>query len=310
MAPGIGASGVMGIALEVTPGTYVAPTKYVPFSSESLQWQQETGFRRAIRKSPDVTYAVPGNSHVEGDIEMDITEDVLPFFMMASRLDVVKTGAGPNYVYTGTPTAVAIPAKTLSITLVRNGIVFGYVGCVVGSYTFGVDDGTLTYTPTIFARDEAVQSAPTETWPTTTPYGMGQYSIEIPTASAVTDTDTFEFQVEDNAEPAFRLKSTGRSPQFIKYGEREVTMSLERDFESRTDYDAFKALTAQSITLTASKGANNSISLLAPVAVKDSYEVGLDGQGDLVRASIEYQNLVGPSTPAYTLIAKTQENIV
>jgi hypothetical protein len=310
MAPGIGASGVMGIALETVAGTYTAPTKYVPFSSESLQWQQETGFRRAIRKSPDVTYAVPGNSHVEGDIELDITEDVLPFFMMASRLDVVKTGAGPNYVYTGTPTAVAIPAKTLSITLVRNGIVFGYVGCVVGSYTFGVDDGTLTYTPTIFARDEAVQSAPTETWPTTTPYGMGQYSIEIPTASAVTDTDTFEFQVEDNAEPAFRLKSTGRSPQFIKYGEREVTMSLERDFESRTDYDAFKALTAQSITLTASKGANNSISLLAPVAVKDSYEVGLDGQGDLVRASIEYQNLVGPSTPAYTLIAKTQENIV
>jgi hypothetical protein len=309
MAFGIGAGGIMGIALETVVGTYAAPIKYVPFRSESLQYQQETGFRRAIRNSPDVTYAVPGNSHVEGDIELDITEDVLAYFMNASRMDAVKTGAGPNYVYTGTPNANAVPAKTLSITISRNGAVFGYTGCIVGQFAFGIDDGTLTYTASIVGMDEASQSAPTATWPTTTPYGMGQYSIEVPTASAVTDTDTFEFTVNDNAEPQYRLKSTGRAAQFVKFGEREVSLSLERDFQTRTDYDAFKAMTAQSITLTASKGANNSISILAPVAIKDTYEVNLDGQGDLVRAAIEYQNLVGPSTAAYTLTAKTQENI-
>jgi hypothetical protein len=138
---------------------------------------------------------------------------------------------------------------------------------------------------------------------------MGQYSIEIPTATPVTDTDTFEFQVEDNAEPQYRLKSTGRAAQFVKFGEREVTLSLERDFQTRTEYDAFKALTSTSITLTASKGANNSISILVPATIRDTYEVNLDGQGDLVRASVEFQCLVGPSTPAYTLVAKTQENI-
>lgn len=309
MAVGIGAGGLLGIALETVSGTYTAPTKYVPFREESINYGQATGFRRAIRKSPDVTYAVPGDSHVEGDLEVDITEDVLPYFMMASRMDVVKTGAGPNYVYTGTPTAVATPVKTLSLTIERNGAVFGYVGCVVGQFSFGIDDGTLTYSASIVGRDEASQSAPTPSWPTTTPYGMGQYSIEIPTASAITVVDTFEFTVNDNAEPQFRLKSTGRAADFIKYGEREVSLSLERDFENRTDYDAFKALTAQSITLTASKGANNNISILAPVSVKDTYEINLSGQGDLVRGGVEYQNLVGPATAAYTLVAKTQENI-
>jgi hypothetical protein len=251
---------------------------------------------------------VPGNAHVEGDIEMDITEDVLPYFMNASRMDVVKSGT-TNFTYVGTPNSNATPAKTMSITIVRNGVVFGYTGCVVGSFTFGLDDGTMTYQASIVGNDEATQSSPTATWPTTTPYGMGQYDIQIPTASSVTDADTFEFKVEDNAEPQYRLKNPGRGANFIKYGEREVTLSVERDFQTRADYDAFKALTAQTITLVASKGTNNKITILTPVSVKDTYEVSLNGQGDLVRAAIDYQCLVGPATAAYTLTVLTQENV-
>jgi hypothetical protein len=155
MAYGVGAGGILGISLETTSGTYVAPVKFIPFNNESLMYQQDTNFRRAIRQSPDVTYAVPGNAHVEGDIEMDATEDVVTWFMYASRMDVVKTGAGPNYVYTGTPNSNATPAKTASITIVRNGVVFGYTGCVVGSFTFGLDDGTMTYNVSIQGNDEA-----------------------------------------------------------------------------------------------------------------------------------------------------------
>jgi hypothetical protein len=310
MGYGVGAGGIMGIALETVSGTYLAPTKFVPFNSESLQFQQETNFRRAIRNSPDVTFAVPGNAHTEGDVEMDAFDDILPYFMTASRMTVVKTGAGPNYVYTGTPNADAVPAKTMSITIVRNGVVFGYTGCVVGSFSFGIDEGTLTYTASIVGADEAVQSAPTPTWPTTTPFGAGQYDIQIPTATPVTDVDTFEFTVEDNAEPQFRLKNPGRGANFVKFGEREVTLSLEKDFQTRVEYDAFKALTAQSITLTATKGTNNNVGITVPVALKDTYEVNLDSQGDLVRANIEYQCLVGPATAAYTLVVKSQENIV
>jgi len=306
MAIGVGASGVLGVALEAVSGTYLAPVKFVPFNSESLMYQQETNFRRAIRNSPDVNYAVPGNAHVEGDIEMDATEDVVVWFMYASRMTVVKSGT-TNLTYTGTPNANATPAKTMSITIVRNGVVFGYSGCVVGSFTFGIDDGTLTYNVSIVGNDEATQSNPTVTWPTTTPYGMGQYDIQIPTSSSVLDTDTFEFQVEDNAEPNYRLKNPSRGAQFIAFGEREVTLSLERDFQDRTDYDAFKAMTAQSITLVATKGTNNKITILTPVSLKDTYEVSLSSQGDVVRASIEYQCLIGPATAAYTLTVQTQE---
>jgi hypothetical protein len=308
MAVGIGGSGIMGLAVETVAGTYVAPTKFFPFNTESLTSTQATTWRRPIRQSVDVLGAVPGNFHVEGDLEMEALEDVMVYFMVATRAAVVKTGTTPNFIYTYTPTAAAIPTKTLSLTVVRNGITFGFTGCVVGSFVFAINDGLLNFNCTIVGRDEASQSLPTPTWPTTTPFGAGQYSIEIPTGTPVLDTDNFEFEVEDNAEPQFRLKTPGRGAQFIKYGERNSTMTMERDFEARTDFDAYKALTAQSITLTATKGANNSISLLAPVAIKDTYEVNNGGQGDLVRASISYQNILDSTGKSYQIVIKTQED--
>lgn len=309
MAPGIGASGIMGVALETVSGTYTAPTKFFPFMSESLVTPQETVWRRPIRQTADILGAVPGNFHMEGDISFEALEDVVLYFLMASRTDVEQTGLDPNWVYTITPTSAGVAANTLSITLVRNGIVFGYTGVTTSSFSFSISDGLLMFDVSLMGRDEGVQSAPTPTWTTTTPFGAGMYSVEFPTGTPVVDTDTFEWTVEDNAEPNFRLKSTGRGAQFIKYGERNATMTAERDFDSRTDYDNFKALTSQSVTISATRTANNSISLLAPVAIKDTYEVTAPGQGDLVRASISYQHIVDGTGKSWEITIESQEDL-
>lgn len=308
MPAGIGASGIAGLAIETTPGTYVPPTKFFPFNSEGLVTSQETVWRRPIRQSADILGAVPGNFHMEGDMSLEATEDTVLYFLAASRTSIVKTGTTPNFTYTITPTSAGVANKTLSITLVRNNIVFGYTGVTTSSFTFGVNDGLLTFDVSLMGRDEATAATPTPVWPTSTPYGAGQYSIEFPTGTPVTDTDTFEFACEDNAEPQFRLKNTSRGADFIKYGERNVTLSAERDFIDRTDYDAFKALTAQSVTIAASRGTNNSISILAPVAIKDSYEVTAPGQGDLVRASIAYQCVMDATGKSWQIVLKTQED--
>lgn len=294
----------------LTPGTYVAPTKFFPFNSESLVSTNETVWRRPIRQSADIIGAVAGNYHSEGDLELESLEDVVIYWLIASRTTVVKSGSAPNFTYVVTPTSAATAKKTISLTIVRNGIVFGYVGIVTSSFKFGIDNGLLTFSVSLVGTDEAVQSLPTPTWPTTVPFGAGSYTVEVPTGSTVLDTDTFEFSVEDNAEAQFRLKSTGRGAQFVKYGERASMLNLERDFESRTDYDAFKAVTSQSVTLTASKGANNSIVLLAPVAIKDTYEVNNGGQGDLVRATISYQNIIDGTGKSWQITLKTQEDVI
>jgi len=291
------------------PGVYVPPTKFVPFESENLTSQQSTIWRRPIRQSADVIGAVPGNFHVAGEVNIEYLEDCSVYFLSASRTSIVKSGSAPNFIYTITPTSAATPTRTLSITVVRNGIVFGFVGCVVSSQTMTVSDGILMHNIKIIGRDEAVQSVPTPTWPTTVPFGAGQYSIEIPTATPVTDTDTFDFTIDDTADAQFRLKSTGRGAQFIKYGERKVDLSLERDFDTRTDFDNFKALTSDTMTLTATKGANNSVSVLIPISFKDTYEVHNAGQGELVRAAIKYVGAIDGTGKSYQITLKTQESI-
>lgn len=309
MPLGIGAGGLMGIALEAVAGTYVAPTKYVPFLNETLTFNEDTQFRRPIRESADVIGAVAGNEHAEGDIDMEALEDCLIYFLYASRTEIIKSGSAPNFTYTVTGTNAAVPSETLSITIKRSDQIFGYTGVTVGSFKFGISNGLLTFGVSLVARQEATQSSPTATWPSTVPFGAGQYSIEVPTATPVTDTDTFEWTVEDNAQPNFRLKSTGRGADFVSFGERDVTWTMNRDFLTRADYDLFKAVTSQSITLTASKGANNSISLVTPVSFKETYEVGLSGQGDLNRANIGYRATIDGSGDAYSIIVKTQEDI-
>jgi hypothetical protein len=310
--PGTGAGGFLGVALEETSGTYTAPTKFVPITSESLAFTQDTVWRRPIRQSADIVGAVEGDGRVEGDISMEAFEDVVAVMLQAARTTFTTAGTTPNFTYTFTGSAEAIPTNTLSITVVRNGEVFGYTGCVISSFVFTIDSGQLMFNPTILGRDEAEQGAPVPTWPTgiqTVPYGSGSYSIQIPTATQVFDADGFEFTVDDAAEAQYRLRDDTNGATFVAYGERAVTLSLDRDFEDRADYDAFRALTASSVTLLASKGANNSIQLDIPAAIKDTYEVGLSGQGDLIRASIAYNGVLDSSGKAYTVTVKTQVDL-
>lgn len=310
--PGTGAGGLLGVAHEVTSGTYVAPAYFMPISSESLHYIQDTIWRRPIRQAADIVGAAAGNSRVEGDINAEALEAAVALFLYCARTSQVKTGTTPNFTYTFTGSAVAIPSRTMSITVVRNGQIFGYTGCVVGSYQFTIQDGLLMFNPTILGRDEATQTNPTPVWPTGVPgsvYGAGSYQIQIPTTTQVFDTDNFTFSVDDSPEAQYRLKDTGRGAQFISYGERTTSMTVDRDFETRAEYDSFKALTSQSVTLTATKGTNNSIGIVMPAAIRDTYEVGLSGQGDLIRASVAFNGVLDNTGNAYTITVKCQQDI-
>lgn len=311
MAVGIGGGGFVGVALETTPNIYVAPTKFVPLRGESLKHIQDTQWRRPVRQSVDNLGPVAGNVRIEGECQPEATHDVVPYFLLASRATCVKTGTGP-YTYTFTPNALATPpaGRTLSITVVRNGAVFGYVGCIVTGYTFSVENGQLTMSATILGSDEATQTLPVASWVDIQPYGAGEQGIEIPAASPVTDVSAFSFQVNDNGEAQYRIKNTGRGAEFAKFGERQVTASMTRDFHTRADYDAYKALTSQTFQFKASRSANDEITLTAPAMIKNTYELGLSSQGDLIVANINYEMKYDTTAArAYQIVVKTSENI-
>lgn len=307
MVYGIGGGGVVGLAIEVTPNTWVTPTKFFPINSETLNHTQATIWRRSIRNNVDVYGAVPGNVQIAGDMEFEATEDVVPYFLLASRLTVVKTGT-TNLTYTCTPNANAQASKTLSISIMRNSETFGFVGCVVSSWSLSIQDGVLMMRVSIVGSDEATQIDLVPTYTATAPFGAGQYTFEIPTSTVITDVDGFEFSAEDNAEPQFRLKSTGRGAQYVKFGERTARMAFDRDFPDRAEFDIYKALTPTTFRILASKGANNSVEITAPAAIRDVYNVQLGAQGDLIRAHEELMCVLDNATGrAFQVVCKTQE---
>jgi hypothetical protein len=308
MTLGIGAGGLVGFAFETVNGTYVAPTKYIPILNETLEYKEQNNYRRPIRQSADQIGVVAGDFDVEGTITMEATEDTCLYFTEISRAVGVKTGTTPNWVYTYNPTAVAIAPRSASITIVRDGVVFAYSGCIVTKQTFTVNNNILEYDVDIIALTEATQSAPTATWPTSVPYGPGSWNIGIPTATQVFDMDTFSYSIDDAGAAQYRLKSA-RGAQFISYGERTIQMTASRDFMDKTDYAAFQAVTGQAILIAVTNGTNNGISFSIANAVKDVYQVALSGQGDLVRASITYNSTLDGSGNSYSIIYKTQEVI-
>ena len=308
--PSIGASGILGAAIETISGTYLAPTKFFPIDSESLNYAEDQKQRRPIRNTPGLVGIAAGNSHIEGDITMDATPEVVLHFLRASRYNIVKTGTAPANIYTCTPAPIAVANKTMSIAVKRGNEVFGYTGCVVTGWSFSLDDaGEFKVTFNIVGNAESTQSALTPTWPTAIPFNLGDFTIESPTGTPITDTSSFEFSAENGGEAQYRIKSGSKSASFVKFGEESATISVTRDFETRAEYDAYKALTARSITFKATKSGTpvEAVEIVAPVAIADSYEISLGSQADLVAASISYQCVIDASGNPYQVIIKTAE---
>lgn len=308
MTKTIGAGGFIGVAIESTANTYVPPEKFFPIRSESLSWTQNTNWRRVIRGTADVIGAVPGNGGVEGDIDSELLADVLPYFLLCARGTVTKSGTAP-FDYEFTPLNGALAPNTMSITIVRGEEAFGYVGCVVSSMTFGVDNDMATVNFSILGaaeQDVAVPASPA--YGDDTPFGAGTWSIQIPTATQIFDADQFSFEVNDNGELQYRLKDE-LGAQFISFGERDLQLTLDRDFEDRTEYTNFKNLTSQSVTVALNEAANNQVSFEMVAAIIDEYAVNLSGVGDLVRSSTTYIGTAGASGESYNIKITTDEDV-
>ena len=327
MAIGVGGQGFLGIAIETTPGTYVAPTTFIPILSETLQYTEDRYISPAIRKSTIANTVKQNYYHAEGDIDMEVDLSTFIYFLHATRTTVVKTGAGPyNYTFTPSAGASAGPngnnatVKTLSITIVRNLQVFKYVGCVVGNWNYRIENGIAMATMSMVGLGETSINTDTPPTPTfTAPSLLGATthvvslapvvtSPTIPTWAPVTNFQTYQFNLNENGAAQNRINAS-RQAAFISFGETEATIAATRDFEVRADYDNFVATANSAFQLKSTQSANENITFDTYNGVYTAFPISLPGIGEIVVAATEIRQINNGARQAYDIVVNCQTNI-
>jgi hypothetical protein len=338
MPAGIGASGYLALTFETSPGTYLPPTTagtvFIPILSESLVYTEDKYYSQAIRQQTIDNDAKNSYYHVEGNVTYEVDSKFEPYWLYISRMVPAKTGAGP-FTYTFTPAATgsapvagdtvtgATNRRTASITVIRNGVGFGYAGCTVGNHAYTIEDGVLRHSMDIMGLSEQQPGGlGTPTWQTPVLFGADAHAVYVDTAGTspafATPSLTFNgftLNINDNPAPQNRITNS-RAAQYISYGFTDLTIDTELDFLSRTEYDNFKSVVKRSIKLesvpaqgTFAGATVDAFQAIVYNSVYDTYTVGLGSAPDLVMAGTTMRGLAIAGGNAYQIAVKSAATI-
>ena len=229
----------LGIAEEVTLGTWVAPTDYLEILTESLTYDLRKQTIHTSRKRAP-TLLIEGRPVAHGDI-------ALPFFPeKASKLlkwalgNVTTTTLEPGVAYQH----VIKPAddvKSFSLEVALEIATRKIAGCLMQGLRF---EATLTnpilLTGTVAGCSEVKGSAGTPAYTTTRPFNFREAIIHI-AGAAKTYVGAFDVRIDNNipVDDLFRLGASGFKR--IELGPIGVTGTIETDFKQADEYDRFLA---------------------------------------------------------------------
>lgn len=168
----------LGMAIEATPGTYLAPTFAIPFTKASYETVQDPLRDESIRANDSVLQGLyAGPSHATWDVETHMYPDVVGYFLRM---------IGPD-------TVTAATATTLSSSASAGATSISTVASIPAGSTIRIDTATNT--------EYAITGTPTGSGPYTIPLvtvagGSTSLPLALPHSSgvAVTTTTTHTFK--------------------------------------------------------------------------------------------------------------------
>lgn len=327
MPAGLSGSGWFGMAFETTKGSFVAPNVYIPILSESFRYTEDRYFSPQIRQETIVSDVKQGYYHIEGEVELEVDVNYLPYLLYCTRHNIAKSGSGP-FVYTFTPSDAGSSStgsgpttpKTASVVIERNEIQFAYTGCVIGGFTFFIDGGVLKLRIRLLGEEDVSTTGHTPTWQAPSLFGADAHEIAVgpaglnPTFTPVNDFNGFEFEVNFNAEAQNRIVRD-RSASYISFGETELRLTTELDFIDKTEYNNFVATTQKAIRLESLIGGANFTAATQAVrltifrGVYETYDLGLSGIGDLIMAGVTMRGIGIAGGSGYRIEVKSPVDI-
>lgn len=278
----VGAKGVLGFAKEVTWGTGLAPTTYIPFSSESFKDGPEFMSEAQIRGILDSDPQYKGMEVVSGAFSGVAYPNILGALLRAALGAPVTSGAGP-YTHVYTPVQAAFSADAAlppySFTVNRDGVqVNRYEGMVCNKFGLKfTQGGLLTYDTGWIGRDVTYQSAPTVALPGDVPF---QLTAAVQrNATAYAELQDFSIDITNSIEGVKLINNSDKIGRIVWSGKRTISLSLTADFANQLLYDDFKLGTVKPWLFVFTQGASILSIAIPAVLIKDAAaNVGGDGR--------------------------------
>ena len=296
----------LGIAKEVTKGTPVAPTDFIPVASAKLKPADLIGELLAsdmAQGSLVKNYAyVQGRSNSTYDFGGPVYPDTIGYVLGGLLGSVATTGSSAPYTHVislKNASAVGADAQPTAFTLTDfyAANVRAYPGMQFHDFSLKFTaDGLLDYDAkgTGWLSDTASTPTPTFSTVLPTPVWLATVTIAGSTVSNVVD-GTLEMMRP--ATPIFGLADT-RDPYQVFLGALETKGKFKFVMENDTELTRFLTNTQPAITLNWSQGSGSTATQIAFTITKGAYTAAvIDRSKDFVEIDVDV-NAIGNTTDA------------
>lgn len=310
MAIGSGLGAQVGVAPEVTYGTYVAPTKFVEFTKESVVLKKTTAQSAGIaagRLVPLASRRVVTQREAAGSLDMEFTNKAMGLFLqalMGTTVTPVQQAATAAYLQThilannfGKSLTIqkGVPLTTGTVTR-KN-----FLGCKVISAEFSCEvGGMLTVSFEIDAKDsEETSVLAAASYPAMAPFHFGQMGVSLGALASETARDGIRkvsLKIErPSATDRFYANSSALKAEPIANDQVKISGSIERDYVS-TDLDDLHTSDAASSLIWSFVGPeiaptyNERVSFLLPAIKFDDQPPAVEGF-DVVKQTLNFTGL-------------------
>ncbi len=252
-----GNDGQIGFVSEVTPGTAVTVTKFLPFVTEGIKQNIEYLDSRTLTARHTLNATKSGTQGVEGPVVTELANTTLATLLKHMFGTIATTGAGP---YTHTASPGPLTGKAMTVQVGRpdlGGTVrpFTYAGMKVASWEITANTGEiagLSLNLRGMTETTATALATASFDSSWAPFVFREASITLG-GSASNNVRSVSLAGDNQVPHRFRLGS-GTSKEPLQGGVRPYTGTVSADFESLTDYNRFVNGTQAALVLAFNNG--------------------------------------------------------
>jgi hypothetical protein len=295
----------LGIAKEVTKGTAVTPTDFIPVMKDSIKPVDviDPLYDTGLRGSNVVNYNyIPGRTRSTFDFGGAVFADTVGYSLAGLLGSVATSGASAPFTHTISLKNSAVAAaddQPISYTLTDfyAAAVRAYPGCQFSDFSLKFNaDGLLQYDAKTTGFASGSAATPTPSFSTILPTPVWQGTVSIGGSTVATSMDG-SIEMKRSVTPVYGIAAT-QNPFSVFLGPLETTGKITFIMEDNTELTRFLSNTQPAIVLNWAYGAGAAAVQIQATITKGAYTAAVIERGqDFVQVSVDI-NAQGNTTDA------------